>query len=152
MTEQTKGHTKAIRQCVLMLETIEIYLSYSNSDIYAIFSGLSKKNSYSKLLFIDKIYNNLKNGVDFDDAYVKNLNNPQTTKFLDKNDIDLLKGFYSVLGQSDVDGQISNCRLYKQFFNQKLNTLESQEKSKCKSNIALSIGSGLIISIIFLKV
>lgn len=135
-----------------MLETIEIYLGYSNLDIFALFSTLTNKNCYSKLFFIDNIYNKLKDGFDFDCAYKTSLNDSNLTKFLDKNDIDLLNGFYSVLGRSDINGQISNCRLYKQFFNQKLNALERQEKSKCKSNFALSIGSGIIISIIFFKV
>lgn len=133
-----------------MLETIEIYLNYSNLDICALFSELSENNSYSNLHFIGYIFEKLKIGIDFDFAYKSSLKNSKLTRFLDKNDIDLLNSFYSVLGKSDIEGQISNCRLYKHFFNQKLTTLEKQEKAKCKTNFALSIGSGLIISILFI--
>lgn len=150
LSEQTKGHILAVRQCVLMLETIEIYLGYSNLDICALFSNLVNESVYSKLMFIQKIYNELVSGNDFEFAYKKALNNVKLTRYLDKNDIDLLVGYFSILGQSDVNGQILNCKLYKQFFNKKLNVLENNEKSKLKSNFALSIGSGLIISIIFL--
>lgn len=152
MTEQTKGHISAVRQSILMIETIEIYLGYSNLDIYTLFSLLSERDSYSKLYFIEGIYYDLKNGFDFDYAYKNSLQKSNLTHYLDKDDIDLLSCFFSILGRSDVDGQISNCKLYKQFLTQKLNALECQEKSKRKSNFALSIGSGLIISILFFKV
>ena len=65
----------------------------------------------------------------------------------DCEDIEFIKGFFSMLGTSDTNGQIVNCSLYKKLFEKKYSQLVSIEKSKCKWTSTLSIGLGLVISI-----
>lgn len=132
-----------------MLENIEILLDCTNIDLYNLFFNLSNEDNYSKLLFIKEISINLDNGLSFSDAYTSALVNSKKN-YLDSYDLDLLKGFFSILGKSDLDGQISNCRLYKSFFNRRLKVLESKIDEKCKSTYAISLGCGIMISIIVL--
>ena len=42
----------------------------------------------------------------------------------DDEDVEYLKGFFSMLGTSDTDGQIVNCNLYKKLFEKKHYQLE----------------------------
>lgn len=150
MTKQIKLHTRMVRQCVLMLENIEIYISYSNNNIKEIFKALSENDNFDSLCFVDEIFIKLVDNSDF--KYVCNsvLNDKNIMNNFDKDDIELLKGFFLSLGQSDINGQILNCEIYKEFFKKKQALLESQEKAKCKTQTAITVGFGLVFSIVII--
>jgi hypothetical protein len=66
----------------------------------------------------------------------------------DKTDKDNIKFFLSMLGKTDFNGQIMNCKLYKKYFLDKLKLLEENENNKCKSISTIIAGIGLFITII----
>lgn len=141
--KQTKNHTLAIKQCIVLIENIKILIEYQGADVNNIFYQLSKSNNYNLLDFVLPISEKVKEI----DLYIKE---KQDFQNLDKEDSDNMKGFLSMLGKSDIAGQISNCELYKAFFQNKLDILEKNEKSKCKNISALTIGVGLILSILII--
>lgn len=147
---QIKNHTHSVRQCLLMLENTQILLEYSNISLSELFAGLSENDNYNLLRFLGEINCRLENGLSFSSAYSETLKIHKNVKYLDKDDIDNLMGFFSQLGKSGIDGQIQNCCLYKEFFRQKLAVTESQEKSKCKSSAVIAMGFGTMISILLI--
>lgn len=144
--KQIKNHTRAIRQCVLLVENIKILIEYRNLSIEEIFDNISASDNYDLLVFIK----DLKRGIDI--QYYENLNKVFSTNsllnYFDSEDIDYLKGFFSMLGRSDTNGQIMNCDLYKNLFEKKLLLLEGNENNRCKSTATLTMGLGMLFSII----
>lgn len=141
--KQTKNHTLAVKQCIVLIENIKILIEYQGADVNNIFYQLSKSNNYNLLDFVLPLSEKAEEIA----LYIKE---KQDFKNLDKEDSDNMKGFLSMLGKSDIAGQISNCELYKAFFQNKLDILEKNEKSKCKNISALTIGVGLILSILII--
>lgn len=133
-----------------MLENIEILLEHRNLSIDAIFDFLKKGDNYSQLKFIDTFYNDLLIENNYEKVIAKALENSENRKCLDKEDIELLKGYFSVMGKTDLSGQIANCRLYKNFFSQKLQKLESEENQKCKSTGTFIVGAGVLLIIVLI--
>ncbi len=131
-----------------MIENIEIQINYSNLKLADLIINLSNNSNYNSLIFIDEMKNRMTDICDFNCICNEVFNDHNIMASFDDEDIELLKGFFSGFGKSDVTGQILNCKTYKEFFKNKLLLLESQEKIKCKSQTALTIGLGLILSIV----
>lgn len=146
-TKQIKNHTNFVRQCVLMIENVYILLQYNNLTVDEIVDFISDSDNYDLLFFIDDLHR-LKG--DFDSKYTKSINEKQLSKSFDREDKELLLGFFSMLGKSDLNGQLSNCKIYKEFFSKKLDELEKSEDIKCKNSFAIYIGLGLGISIMII--
>ena len=133
-----------------MVENIEIQISYSNLKLVDLISQLSDSSNYSNLLFLNEIKRKMTDFSDFNIVCNDVFNDKNIMALFDAEDIELLKGFFGGFGKSDVNGQILNCKTYKEFFKQKLSLLESQEKTKCKSQTAVTVGLGLIFSIVII--
>lgn len=133
-----------------MLENIEIFIGFSNYNIKELFNLLSNNKSLDKLEFVHTISNNLNSKNEFTNICNDIFKNKSSISYFSSEETDLLKGFFSCLGQTDINGQISNCKTYKELFKRRLDILESEEKTKCKSQMAVSLGLGLIVSIMIL--
>ena len=131
-----------------MIDNIEIYLCYENLNIYEVFTKLKNSGLYSELEFINHILS--KRDISSDDYILNNktIDCIDSIKTLDVQDKNNIKGFLSMLGKSDLNGQILNCRTYKEFFKRKLDDVEQSEKSKCKSTYTLISGLGIISIIV----
>ncbi len=142
-----KAHTKAVNQCILMIDNIEILLKYNNLSINEIIELLANNDSYNYLSFIKTLNENMLLGKS---SYILSEDNTAAINksiYLNRNDKDNIIGFFSVLGKSDLNGQISNCKTYKEIFNKTLKVLESKEQFECKSAGTLIIGVGLLFII-----
>lgn len=131
-----------------MIENIEIYLGYKNSSTKEIFYDLYDSGLYSELCFISNIISNINNNVS---NYICNneiFDCVESIYLFDKTDKDNIKFFLSMLGKTDFNGQIMNCKLYKKYFLDKLKLLEENENNKCKSISTIIAGIGLFITII----
>lgn len=133
----------------MMFENIEILLEHRNLSIDDIFKFLIKSDNYKYLKFIEYFDNSITTTNDYEKVVTDSIFNKDVKKYFDSDDLNLLKGYFSVLGKTDLQGQILNCRLYKDFFKKKLHILESEENIKCKSASTIILGAGIIF-IIFL--
>ncbi|MBO5334170.1 MAG: stage III sporulation protein AB [Clostridia bacterium] len=147
---QIKRHTNAIRQCLLMIENIEIYLAYNNMTISEVFRILDKSCLYNELCFIPTILSNDKNGSFETILNVTTLCRIDSSIIFDANDKEYIKGFLSMLGKSDINGQILNCKMYKDIFKKKLKILEDKEQESCKSISTIILGFGILLAIIII--
>ncbi len=134
----------------MMLENIEMLLAHRNLSIDEIFEFLNMNDNFKKLKFIDFLIKEFSMENDYDKALKASLSNQENAKCFDEEDLELLKGYFSVMGKTDLSGQISNCRLYKEFFKQKLQKLESEETIKCKSTGTFILGAGVLVIIVLI--
>lgn len=146
--KQIKNHTVSIRQCILMIENIEIQISYSNIKLANLIAGLSNNSSFNYLFFLNEINKRTTEFCDLNNICDDVFNDKSIMNLFDREDIELLKGFFSGLGKSDTNGQLLNCNSYKEFFKNKLKRLEAEEIIKCKSRMAITLGLGLVFSIV----
>lgn len=147
---QIKNHTEAVRQSILMIDNIEIMLEYNNLSIEEIFKSLNLSSNFSLLTFVNEIYRQIGIGEEFETAYSDVLSDLSLTRAYDNEDRAFMSGFLSLLGKSDVSGQIANCKMYKEFFKTKLSALESDETNRCKASASAILGIGAMVSIILI--
>lgn len=148
--KQIKRHTNAVKQCLLMIDNIEIHLLYNNVNVSELFSILDNSSMYNELGFIKIILSNINNGsvdIIFND---KTSSSIDSSAALDEKDKENIKGFLSMLGKSDINGQILNCKMYKELFKKKLSYLEENEQERCKSISTIILGFGLLLAIIMI--
>lgn len=131
-----------------MIENAEIMLQYRSLSLEELFANLSLSSNYNLLLFIKEINKQLSAGKDYEALYEDAIEDILLTKTYDNEDRSYMRGFLSMLGKSDVSGQIANCKMYKELFKIKLDALQNNENSKCKSMSALIMGVGIMISLI----
>lgn len=122
---------------------------YKNLSVEEIFDFVSKSESYELLGFINVINKSIKDNNEFY-KIVDNSLFLKTKNYFDKQDSDDIKNFLLMLGNSDKDGQLLNCDLYKNLFNKKLSILESNEEKKQKTGISLISGIGIVLIILII--
>lgn len=66
---------------------------------------------------------------------------------LKEEDKTLLKNFSEGLGGSDLSGQVSNCELYKKFFEERINEAKEKEKSFSRLYKILGFSLGCIVTL-----
>ena len=137
-----------MKQCFLVIDNIEILLSYRNSSVDEIIHNLIQNDLYNELSFLSVIESNINKNIN-DYACNKNVYSCiDSLKLLDEKDKESIKAFLFMLGKSDLNGQIMNCQVYKEYFKNKYRSLENKETEKCKSISAIIIGISLFIAII----
>ncbi len=146
--KQIKRRTLAAKQCLLMIENIEMFLNYQNATIYEIIHTLYNTGLYSELSFLSVIESDINNNFSDSVCNEKTLLCIDSLNVLDGKDKENLKYFLSMLGKSDLNGQVMNCRFYKEYFKNKSKNYEDNEAEKCKSVSTIIIGIGLLIAII----
>ncbi len=134
----------------MMLENIEMLLEHRSLSVNGIFEYLQKSKNFTNLKFIDNFIEDISKEIDYENALENSFAKQEKLSFFDKEDLELLKGYFSVMGKTDLKGQISNCRLYKDFFRQKLQRLESEESMKCKSTGTFIVGAGVLVIIVLI--
>ncbi len=148
--KKIKQHTKAINQIILMIENVQIYLSYKGLSVNEIFAILTESDLYNDLSFIKEINLNLQSAKSDYILCNDNIRIIEQSANLDKMDKDNIIGFFSVLGKSDINGQIINCETYKEIFKKTLKKLEKTELSNCKTSGTLIIGAGILLIILII--
>lgn len=133
-----------------MIENIEILLSFNGLTIQNVFKTLSENHTYNLLTFINSISDNMESGISkyiLSDENVVLINKSRYLKIDDKNN---LLNFFSALGKSDLNGQITNCKTYKELFKKRLENIEKNELKQSKSMSVMIMGIGFLIVFLLL--
>ncbi|MBQ8766043.1 MAG: hypothetical protein IJZ16_04505 [Clostridia bacterium] len=131
-----KLHNKALNESVLMLEQIEILLSYNNLNTEELFYELSLNNNYNFLTFINDGFKA--------SAIEQSINK---IKELNKIDKEILINYFSLLGKSDLNGQLRNCKIFKERLKDNLKKSMNNEVRECKSTGIIILGIGFLLVI-----
>ncbi len=145
---QCNYHHKAISQCIMMFDNIEILLSYNVLSTQNIFKLLSENDKYNLLTFIKNISTNMESK---NSDYVLSCENQKYiygNKYLKKEDKENLINFFSLFGKSDLNGQIINCKTYKKIFKKRFEFIEMNDKKECKSISTMILGLGFLVIIL----
>ena len=131
-----------------MIENIEILLHQHNIDTEEIFKILSMNNNYNLLTFIKPIYENM--SIDKNILSNSNLLYIKNNKYFNEEEKELIINFFSLLGKSDLKGQLMNCKTYKELLKKRLKENETKELTECKNSSILVFGIGFLIVILII--
>ncbi len=143
---QIKNRTEALRQIYLMIDFIEISIKYQSLDLKDIFRHIYSSDKFYLLMFLQDFKKS-----EFSTDFSKyNFRSIKKSNIFSPYSCELLDGFFSMLGKSDVDGQILNCETYKKFFKAEQESAKSAEERKIKTFSALLFGTVFLLLIIIL--
>lgn len=148
-TKRINNHIISVRQFLLMLENIKILIMYKNLSVEELFDYVLKSDTYDLLGFIETLNNNIKEHNQFYEIINDSLFS-KTENYFDREEVENIKNFLLMLGNSDTEGQMLNCELYKNMFNKKLSILEQKIETQRKTGVSLIFGVGVVLIILII--
>lgn len=88
------------------------------------------------------------NAEEFDIAFKRSVSNISPSFALKKSDKELLVGFGSELGTTDVTGQVAHTQLYSELFSDRLRQVKIQENEKSRLYRILGFSVGSAVSLL----
>ncbi len=132
-----------------MLENIKILIMYKNLSVEELFDYVLKSDTYDLLGFIETLNSNIKEHNQFYEIINDSLFS-KTENYFDREEVEDIKNFLLMLGNSDTEGQMLNCELYKNMFNKKLSILEQNKETQRKTGVSLIFGVGVVLIILII--
>lgn len=140
-----KNRVSALCEIIEFINIIKIKIGYELCDIPNMFESLS-----DKYLIAQNCSKHLKNETSLKSAWYNSVDEYKEKYYLKSQDIDLLKDFCVCLGQTDIEGQISNFNMYSKLIEQNLEEAKEDINDKSKVIFSTSMFAGLLISILLI--
>lgn len=139
-----KKRVASINNIIDFLYSLEIMIKYQLLSIPEAINLYVNTNNFE---LISSCNNLLKQNYTLKDAWNKSILKSKITLCLNETDINLLKDFSIKLGDTDLEGQLTNIELYKTRFKSVLEDSQSKLKENTKLALSLSFFAGLVITI-----
>ena len=141
-----KKRVNGLKYMIELLSALKIKINYESSAVPVILKELTNKaqNTY----FLKSCIELLNKGKSLNYAWNKSVDDYSSNYHLSKKDVQILKDFSIGLGESDVEGQITNIQLYIELINKNLKEAEEKLSENSRISISCSIFGGLILSIL----
>ena len=139
-----KKRIEALNNIIDFLYSLEIMLKYQLLSIPEAFNLYVNTNNFELISICNNL---LKHNYTLKDAWNKSILKSKNMLCLNQSDINLLKDFSLKLGDTDLEGQLTNIELYKTRFKSVLEDSQSKLKENTKLALSLSFFAGLVITI-----
>ena len=130
-----------------MLADIETMIRFQAAEVGVIFDKLAKNRRYAPLTFIDDCAAAIKGGGTLVQAFDQI---DQSALPLKKGDEAQLASFFGALGATDVEGQLKNCAMHKNLFEDTLQAAKEDAAKKGRLYAALGLFAGLATAILLI--
>lgn len=141
---------RALEQVLLLLNAIENELGYCRTPVRELLHRLALRSEFPELPFLRVCSEMCEQGLPFPQAWSASLKKRAMSVTLRREDTGLLLAFGSQLGTTDLDGQVSLCRLYVRLFEERLVQAREWKSRYAKLYTSLGVLSGLLAWILFL--
>lgn len=141
---------RALEQVLLLLNAVQNELSYCRTPVRELIHRMALRGEFTELPFLQECSRMCGREVPFPQAWSTALGNRAQLGSLRREDIHLLLAFGSQLGTTDLNGQISLCRLYVQLFEERLIQAREWKSKYAKLYLSLGVLGGLLAWILFL--
>ncbi len=113
-------------------------------------AAAENSGEFGELPLLGRVCSRIRNGERVLDAWETAVEEEGRESGLTRADRDLLRGFGSQLGKTDVEGQIANCRQYGERLEQRLT--EAREASAAKGRLYMTLGfaGGMALALLLL--
>lgn len=136
-----------LEKYINFLSYIETQVRYSSDCIIDI---LAEYDSDNKLNFINYCLFKVNNGEIFINSWHESVDKISDSVGLKNEDKNLLIGFGNELGKSDIEGQISHCKLHQKLISQRLQEARIQKQQKYRLYQMLGASLGLCVGLLFI--
>lgn len=123
-----------LEKCILMFENIETQIKYSSENIYKILNTTQKNIDLEFLKYFLCIDMNK----DITQRWVESIKKKSYNDCFKNEDVQVLCSFGKMLGTTDADGQIKNCKAHKVMLSKCLEN--ARENYKKKGNVVTTLG------------
>ena len=139
------NRVKSIEEIMLMIQIISTEIKYCKTPLNEIVNKLSCNNDFTHLKFISKCENLLESQT-FPSAWKRSVKESE----LHEADKQLLVSLGNNLGTSDIEGQLSNCELHKELFEN--NYMCAKEKCSKFGKLYTSLGlfGGVLVAVVII--
>lgn len=135
-----------LNQYIKFISFCETQIRFSAIPIIEILK--KQQNSQYISLFIKNCIKKIEKGISFSEAWEISSSEISKDMGLTKEDMNLIKDFGVGLGKSDVDGQISHCRLNIKLMSSVLELAIENKKKKGRIYVMLGSFSGMAIVLV----
>lgn len=132
-----------------MLNVFKAKIKFTGLTIQEIFSQLYQDNQ-DNIGEIFKVANEYMNDKSTKDAWNTALDDMKNKNDLNPEDINVLKSLGKMLGNTDIEGQVSQIELTENLLNEKIVEAQEAKKKNAKLYKTLGIATGLAIAIILI--
>lgn len=132
-----------------MLNVFKAKIKFTGLTIQEIFSQLYQDNQ-DNIGEIFKVANEYMNDKSAKDAWNTALDDMKNKNDLNPEDINVLKSLGKMLGNTDIEGQVSQIELTENLLNEKIVEAQEAKKKNAKLYKTLGIATGLAIAIILI--
>lgn len=132
-----------------MLNVFKAKIKFTGLTIQEIFSQIYEDNQ-DNIGEIFKLANEYMNDTSSKEAWEKALEDSKKSNNLDVEDINALKNLGKMLGNTDIEGQVSQIELTENLLNEKIVEAQEDKRKNTKLYKALGVATGLGIAIILL--
>lgn len=129
-----KNRVSNLEKCILMFENIETQIKYSSENIYKILKTTQKNID---LEFLD-LFLSMDLNKDITERWSESIQKKSYNDCLKNEDVQVLCSFGKMLGTTDVDGQINNCKAHKVMLKNCLDN--ARENYNKKGNVVTTLG------------
>lgn len=133
---------------IRLLELFKIKIEYEKCTVLQLIESL--KNECGDYGFLENCLKNIRSGLFLKEAWKLSIQDINVELGLTKSDILLLEKFCEELGETDLDGQISNITLYIELLSKNLSELEKTVKDKSRVAINTGFFAGVIAAILLI--
>lgn len=137
-----------IEQYIQFLNFTETQIRYSSCSLSQIMSGFMQDRKIGNML--RSCVDEMNNGKVLYEAWNNAVNGAAQEYGLKKEDEAVIKSFGDELGNSDVDGQIMNCRLNRELMTTRLNNAREERQKKSKLYVLLGVFGGTLFVLLFI--
>lgn len=138
---------RILEKILLMLGIIENEIGYLSRPTGELIARLAEKSELDELTFLPDCALLLENGRGLADAWLISLSQANG---LDKSCAEILFSFAENLGQSDTEGQLSNCRYHSELIRERLASARLKRDRCASLSCGLGFLSGLGLFIILI--
>lgn len=140
----------ALEQALLLLNAVQNELAYCRTPVRELLRRLALRGEFSELPFLHLCSRMCEQGVPFPQAWSNALQKRAAALPLRRDDVELLLAFGAQLGTTDLNGQISLCRLYARLFEERLSQAREWKSRYAKLYMSLGVLGGLLAWVLFL--
>ena len=139
------NRVKTLKEFRGILNIIKTKIKFTYEPLAEIFKQISNKSETQ----IEKLFNKMVNQLtDFQTREVWENCLQETELAINQEDRDILKKLGKMLGQTDVEGQVSEIEVTENFLNMQINKAEEEKKKNQKMYKTLGICMGLFFVIL----
>lgn len=133
-----------------LIARVASQIRYTAAPAGEILLDAAAREEFRALPFLQRLRQLLDEQGKLPSAWRQAVNEGRSESHFTEADAELLLGFGDVLGKTDVEGQLENCRLFSELLQEHLTAARQQAATKGRLYITLGAAGGMALALVLL--